>query len=407
MKASLRIAVRYLKPGGSYHFVQLIAWLSMSVIAVVTFSLVIGMSVFNGMEDLIRRLYKSFDPELRIVPTSGKTFLYDTVLQQKLTQIAGIAIITEVIEDDAVVIYNQDSDVVRVKGMSANFADHHRMDSFLVDGKLVLQEGDHYYAIVGRGVQYKLSIPLRNAFRPLELYYPDRNKLTRINSPDAFRKLNIMPSGIFAIEKQYDDNYIFIPLDAAKELTGYTQERTSIEFKIKEGYSVQEVQKELRKTLGEAYLVQNSDEQHASLLKALKIEKLMVNLILSFILAVSSVGIFFCLTMLTIQKKKDIAILKALGARQGQIRAIFFYAGCMIAFTGALLGLGAGILTVWLQAKYGFVQIGTTTSVVDAYPVRMMGSDLVFALVTVLLISVVASWRPAERASRQPVLESL
>jgi lipoprotein-releasing system permease protein len=363
--------------------------LSILVVAVITMSLVIGMSVFNGMENLIRSLYNSFDPELKISPVEGKTFIMTDSLHKLIQQTDGVFIITEVIEDNAVLSYKNESDVIKIKGLSENFIEQHRMDSFIVAGNIKLQKQGRDFAIIGRGVQYKLSVPLNNQFAPVQIYYPDKNKIK-----------SIQVGGVFAIEKQYDDNYIFVPLSFTKDLMNFEDERTSLEIKVSEGYDINSVRNTLRQKLGKNFSVLNSEEQHKGLLKAIKVEKFVVNIMLSFILAISSVGIFFCLTMLTLNKRKDIAVLKSIGATKTFIRNIFMAEGMMIAITGATIGMAVGVGVCYLQQHYGLVSIGTETSVIDEYPVELRMSDLIWIGCTVIFISFAASIRPSIIASK-------
>ena len=400
MKAILFIARHYFFSGKNLLLINVISILSILVVAVITMSLVIGMSVFNGMENLIRSLYNSFDPEIKIAPAEGKTFVMNDSLRRLIQTTEGVYIITEVIEDNAVMNYRNETDVIKVKGVSDNFAQQHRMDSFIVAGTMDLHKNGRDMAIIGRGVQYKLSVPINSPYAHFQVYYPDRNKIKRPDAPDAFRIKSIEGGGIFAIEKQYDDNYIFAPLSFTQDLMDYEDERTSLEIKIKSGYIIDDVRDALREKLGKTFTILNSDEQHKGLLKAIMVEKFVVNIMLSFILAISSVGIFFCLTMLTLNKRKDIAVLKSMGATQLFIRNLFISEGMLIAFTGATLGVALGIGICMLQQQFGFVTIGTETSVIEEYPVEIRTFDLIWIAITVITISFIASIRPSIIASK-------
>lgn len=358
------------------------------------------MSVFNGMENLIRSLYNSFDPEIKIAPQAGKTFLMTDSLHTLIQQTEGVFIITEVIEDNAVLSYKNETDVIKIKGLSENFESQHRMDSFVVAGNMKMKKQGSDFAIIGRGVQYKLSVPVNNQFAPIQIFYPDKDKIKNPSSIDAFKIKNIQVGGVFAIEKQYDDNYIFVPLSFTQELMNYDKERTSLEIKISEGFDINDVRDRLRERLGDTFCVLNSDEQHKGLLKAIKVEKFVVNVMLSFILAISSVGIFFCLTMLTLNKRKDIAVLKSMGATKTFIRNLFMTEGMLIALTGAMVGMSLGVGICLMQQYYGFVTIGTETSVIEEYPVELRMTDLIWIGCTVICISFAASIRPSIIASK-------
>ncbi|MDQ3392855.1 MAG: FtsX-like permease family protein, partial [Bacteroidota bacterium] len=254
--------------------------------------------------------------------------------------------------------------------------------------------------IIGRGIQYSLSISPSNDFYTLQVFYPRNVRVGTIDPTKLYNRKNIMPGGIFAIEKQYDENYIFVPLDFAQELFEYKGKRTSLEIMTAPGARLNQVQARLKSLLGEEFQVLNRDEQHSGLLKAIHIEKLFVFITFSFILAIASFNIFFSLTMLAIDKKKDIAVLYSLGANDAIIKKIFLAEGAIIAFSGAFFGLLGGLIICWLQQTFGIVSMGMETSVLDAYPVKMQFQDFLYTAISIIIITFVASYRPAMIATR-------
>lgn len=400
MNVTLFIARRYFLQGRRINFINVISMLSIMVVTLVTAALIIILSVFNGMEDLIRRLFESFDPPLKIESKVGKSFVVSDSLLQSIRKIDGVWHLTEVAEDNAMVNYKEQTDVVRLKGVSNDFLSDHRMDSVMIDGKLKLEDTLKRYAIIGAGLQYKLSISLHNQFAPLTIYYPNRKKL-RSGGTSMASHLNsgaLHPVGVFAIEKQFDDDYVIAPLSFALDLFAFDKERTSLEVSIKEGYRVKDVKTKLQSLLGSRFNVLDSDEQHSSLIKALKVEKLAVSVILCSVLAVASVGIYFCLSVLVLRKRKDMGILMALGATQKNIRNIFFLEGQLIAFTGAAMGLLLGFAICYAQQELSLFKMGMNTSVVDAYPVDMQFLDFVAIFAVVIVLTFFASIKPALNA---------
>jgi lipoprotein-releasing system permease protein len=381
--------------------------MSMIGVAFVTMALVVALSVFNGLEDLIRSLYNSFDPELKVTVMKGKSFPVDKPFLSKIEAIEGVDLVTEVIEDNALLKYKEDQMVVKVKGVSDNFIQQNRMDSLITEGEFTLHKDSVDYAIIGRGVQYNLTIPLNGTIFPLQLWYPKNKTSLGMDPLSVFNRENIMPGAVFAIEKQYDDNYIFVPLSFTEKLLNYGNKRTSLEIKTKKGYKVKEVQNRIKETLGAAFRVQNSDEQHASLLKAVKIEKLFMHITISFILAIASINIFFSLTMLAIEKKKDVAILFSMGASQNLIKNIFLLEGAIIAFMGAFSGLLLGLAICIIQKQFGIVKMGMDTSVVDAYPVKLLSEDFLSTGLTILIITILISYRPASKAAKVNIKDNL
>ncbi len=376
-------------------------------VAVGTATLVVVLSVFNGLEDLLRSLYNTFDPELKVMPVSGKSFTLEEAKLEELKKVEGLSIITEVIEDNALVRYRESQMVVRVKGVSDNFLEQKRLDRALVAGRLMLRDDDLRYAIIGRGVQYTLSISLKDDFHALQFYTPQAVKPGTLDPSKLFTQKNIMPGGVFAIEKQYDNNYIFVPLDFAQELFDYDVKRTALEIKLASGANTTRVQQQLAAILGDQFEVLNSDQQHAELYKLLGIEKLFVFLTFSFILAIASFNIFFSLSMLAIDKRPDVAILNALGADHSLIKKIFLAEGAIIALSGAMIGLGLGLVICVLQQEYGLVSMGMTTSILEAYPVKIKPTDFLYTGLLIFVITFLASYRPAVLAAKSLSLRYL
>lgn len=379
-------------------------------VAIGTMALVIVLSVFNGLEDLIRDSYNTFDPEIKIVPHSGKTFEASDSLLQLISSTEGVELVTQVVEDNALVRYQDAQMVVKLKGVSDNFVKQERLNRAMVHGELVLEKDGRNFAILGRGVQYTLSVSPSNDFYALQVFSPKRQVSSGFN-PDPmtryFTRRNIMPGGIFAIEKQFDANYIIVPLDFAANLFNYVNERSALEIKTTKGSNIDRVQDRLQKLLGNRLEVLNSDQQHASLLRAIKVEKLFVYLTFSFILAVASFNIFFSLSMLAIDKKKDIAMLLAMGATKKVVRQLFVYEGSIIAFLGAFVGLLLGLFICWMQQTFGLVSMGMQTAIVDAYPVKMQFTDFFYTALAITVITLLASYRPASIAARTEIKDFL
>jgi lipoprotein-releasing system permease protein len=407
LNLALRIARKYFFSRKKKNFINIISIISMTGVAVGTMALVIVLSVFNGLEDFIRSLYGSFDPDIEIVPRTGKSFPAEDQMIEKIASIPGISNVVKVIEDNVYVKYRDAEMVVKLKGVDDNFLENSRLRNNIVEGELFLKRDDRHYAVLGRGVQYTLNVNQLNDIYPLQFYYPKKRYRSGMNPAQSVNRSNIMVAGIFAIEKQFDLNYIIAPIDFAENLMDYNGNITSIEVMTQGGNNISGVKSELKKIVGENFNVFDSDEQHSTLLKAIKIEKLFVFLTFSFIIAVSAINIFFSLTMLAIEKKKDIAVLLSLGAGKQLIQRIFINEGAIIAFGGAFLGMLLGILVLLAQQRFGLVSMGIETSVIDAYPVKMKLNDFLFTAGTIILITLFFSSRPAIIASKSNVIENL
>jgi len=365
-----------------------------------TAALVIVLSVFNGLESLLQSLYSSFDPEIKIEATLGKSFQSTPALINSIRDIEGVDIVTEVVEDYVYVKYRDSDMVLTMKGVSENFIDQKRIDGSIVAGELKLKHNDINYAIIGRGIQYRLSIIPGEDIYALQVHYIKEPKAGSIDINKIYRKQNILPGSVFAIEQNYDENYIIVPLDFATNLLNYGDKRTSLEIKTADGANSGIIIENLRNQLGDEYTVRNRFEQQADLYKLLKLEKLFVFIAFAFILLVGAINIFFSLSMLAIDKKKDIAVLYAMGAQDKLVKRIFLFEGTIIAIGGAIIGILIGVIVCWLQQTFGLVSMGTESTVMSSYPVDMRLLDFVYTALTIIIITFLVSYRPAVIATK-------
>jgi lipoprotein-releasing system permease protein len=319
-----------------------------------------------------------------------------------------VEVITEVIEDNALLEYRGNQHIARVKGVSDNYFDHERFSKGYFWGDTTLGTALRPGAILGRGVAFALSVNLDDINSVLQIYYPKAPKSAASLDPNQlYATGQVEPRGFFSIEQGVDNEYILVPLDFFKDLLNYGQKRTALELKVASGHSISTVQQAVQAHLGAEFAVKNADEQHATLIRTVKLEKLVVFLTLTFILALASFNIFFSLSMLAIEKKKDLAVLKSMGAKNSLIRRIFLKQGALIAFSGAFLGLILGLLLVGAQEKFGLISLGISSGVVDAYPVRIHWPDLGWISLAVVTITLLASWRPAWIAAQVNPIDEL
>lgn len=372
----------------------------MFIVAIATSALIIVLSVFNGLEDLLRSLNTSFDPELKIEVVKGKSFEFTPTLKKKIESVKGVQIVTEVIEDYAYIRYRDADMVVTIKGVSDNFIDQHRLDSHISDGRLRLREKGVNYAIVGSGVQYALSIGIEGNIYPLQVYYIKNLKSGTLDVSKLYARRDIQPGAVFKIEKNIDESYVMLPLDFVQDLMDYGNKRTSLEIKTMEGADTAEVQRQLKSLLGESFSILTNEEQHKDLYKLLKMEKLFVFFFFALLVVIASINIFFSLMMLAIDKKKDMAVLSALGAQGFLIKRIFLTEGGIIAFWGAAAGLLLGATICLLQNQFGLVGMGMDNAIVNAYPVKLKITDFVITSLVMVAITFVISFYPAQLAAK-------
>lgn len=369
-------------------------------VAIATAALILVLSVFNGLEQLLRSLNTAFDPELKIEAVKGKSFELTPALRKKVESIKGVQFITEVIEDYAYIRCRDADMVVTIKGVSDNFLDHHRLDNHISDGRLRLREKGINYAIVGSGVQFLLSIGIESNIYPLQVYYIKNLKSGSLDISKLYARRDIQPGSVFKIEKNIDESYVLLPLDFVQDLMDYGDKRTSLEIKTADGANTIEVQRQLRDLLGDSFSVLTNEEQHKDLYKLLKMEKLFLFIALVLLVLIASVNIFFSLMMLAIDKKKDMAILSAVGAEGFLIKRIFLTEGALVAFWGAAAGLMLGGGICWLQDTFGLVGMGMDNAIVNAYPVKLKGTDFGITALVIVAITFAISFYPARLAAK-------
>lgn len=403
MNLPIFIARRYLVSRRKANFINIISILSIVGIAFSTGALIIVLSIFNGLEDLLRSLNNSFDPEIKIEAAEGKTFESSPELIEKVSAVKGVEVVTEVIEDYAYLRYRDANQVVIVKGVGDNFLEQNRIpEENMVEGELKLTEGPINYAIVGQGIRYSLSIAVNDPLYPLQVYYIKNVSSTTLDPSRMYSRQNIIPGGAFSIVQNFDENYVIVPLRFTQELFEYGNRRTSLEIKTSPKADISDTEERLQQVLGQSFNVLNHEEQHQDLYRLLKMEKLFTFLALSLLLLIGAVNIFFSLMMLVLDKKKDIAILKSMGAHDRQVRNIFLTEGILIAFAGAVLGLCIGLVFYFLQQRYGLISMGMETSITQGYPIKMKGIDFAMTLIVVAVITTLISLHPARLAARMP-----
>lgn len=379
----------------------------MAAVAFSTCMLIVVLSVFNGLEGLLRSLNTSFDPELRIEHTTRKTFEISEQLLADVRDTPGVDIVTEVIEDFAYVIYHEAQMPVMVRGVSENFLEQKRLDNSIIDGELAFHRDSIPFAIVGSGVASTLSVSVEDDMRALQLFYVRNVSGASLDPSRMYSRRAIRPGGIFSIEKNYDENYIFLPLDFTRELFDYGDRRTFLEVKTNGTTSIERVKAALLSKLGEDFKVLTNEEQHQDIYRLLKLEKLFTFLTLSLLVVVGSINIFFLLMMLAIDKKKDMTILTAIGATPQIIRRIFISEGIIIAIVGGLVGILLGLAICWMQQTFGMVGMGMDNAIVPAYPVEMKFLDFVYVTVVVMIITALSAFYPAKLAARSYSTEFL
>ncbi len=388
------IARRYLISKKSRNVINLISWVSVAGIMIGTMALILVLSFFNGLESLIKSLFNAFDPELRITLVEGKTFSVDPETFDPVRNDPSVAVFCEVLEENALLRYRQRQAVATIKGVDNSFSELTGIDSLITDGKFNLYQNDRPMGIIGYDLAYKLSIGL-SFFDPLYIFVPKRNSGFYLNPANAFRQEYLFPSAVFSVQQEYDSKYLLVPIDFARDLLQYKNEASAIELKLKPEEDIDEVKKRLSSSLGSTYKVQNRFEQHEAFYRVMAGEKWAIYLILGFILIIASFNTISSLTLLVLEKKKDMHILISMGAESKTIRKVFLSEGLLITGIGVISGLLLGALFAWIQLKYGIIRFPTSGAfIVNVYPIRMLLSDFLIVAVLVSFIGWIASAVP-------------
>ncbi len=405
MRLPLYIAKRYLFAKKSRNAINVISAVSIAGVAVGTMALIIILSVFNGLEVLVTSIFNTFDPDIKITAAEGKTFMADTSKLRLLAKVNGVSCYSTAIEESALLMYNEKQLPATIKGVDKNYADVTGIDSSMWEGKFLLTtDGGRPYSVIGAGIAQNLGIRI-NFVEPLWIYVPDKNTSSTVNLDEAFNNEFIFPAGIFQIEQEYDSKYLYVPLGFAQELIGSGDAISSLEVKFSRGANENEVQKNISRIFGAGFVVQNKYQQQEIFYKVMRSERLAIFMILTLIIIIASFNIIGSLTMLIIEKERDIEILKSLGAGDTLIRKIFIFEGWLISIIGALIGLLLGFLVCWIQQEYGIVKLQGETLIVDSYPVVMKFRDFLVVTGTVLLIGFWAAWYPVRYLTKKYLLK--
>lgn len=412
MRFSLKIALRYLFSKKSTNAINIIAGISTLGIFVSAAALIIILSVFNGFESIVIQAYHPFTPDLKVSPVKGKSLAIDSTVLLQLRTLPGVENVVPVLEDKALLSYEDKQCIVTLKGVGETFAGQASLlDSAMIAGEPIVQEDTNNYALMGQGVVRALNVNVLQTFKPLTVYAPHTGSGSGLGMEGDFTRAEIYPSGSFSVQQEYDYQYVVVPLRFAAKVFRKKGYYSSLEVQADSSVSTNALRREVAGIMGDRFKVEDKYQQNEVLYKILNSERWSVYLILSFVALIAICNIIGSLTMLVIDKKKDIATLQALGSSMYRIRQIYLLEGIMIAFLGCMLGLIAGGLFAWLQQRYGFIAAVTdsTGARVNAYPVLLKVKDFVLVFSTVMGIAALASWLTVNYGLKQlgPLRESL
>ena len=400
------IARRYLFSKKSTHAINVISGISVVGVAVATMALVVTLSVFNGFYDLVASFFTQMDPQLKVVPTKGKSAPADDPILTKIRQLPEVDVATECLEDQALAVYDNRQMMVKIKGVEDNFDQLTHIREILEgDGTFELHAADINYGIPGLGVAYQMGLGYTYQ-QPLKIYAPRREgQLNMADPTDGFVEDELYSPGVVFCMKQgkYDKNYILTSLAFARNLFQQEGNLSSLELRLKPGSNFDRVKDEMREIAGQKYQVLDRYEQQDDTFRIMKVEKLIAYIFLTFILMIACFNIIGSLSMLIIDKRNDVLTLRNIGANDNQISRIFLFEGRIISVIGAVIGILTGLLLCWLQQQFGIVRLGSSEGnfVVDAYPVSVHPWDLVLVFITVIVVGFLSVWYPVRYFARR------
>ena len=390
------VARRYLFAKKSHNAVNVISAVSVVGVAVGTLALVIVMSVFNGFENLTKKLYSTFDPDLKITATVGKSFTIDATKLQQLISDPDVLTFSQTIEENVIVEYGEQLEIAVMKGVDDQYQYVTGIDTMMNEGRFALWENNMPQAVVGLTMAYKLRVGL-NFITPLRFNAVRNTPTVSFNPERALSKKIIFPSGKFAIDEEIDSQYILVPIEFARSLLENDSIVSAIEVKLKRGANEERAQKRVIAMFGDKFDVKNTYQQKEFAFKILKSEKFMAFMILTFVLLIASFNVVGSLSMLMIEKKRDMFILQSMGVDKQMLGRIFITQGWMIVLAGALVGLALGALLCWLQMEFGFFKVTDAgTYIIDSYPVALRGMDFVMILSAVVGVSFLTIYFPVK-----------
>ena len=395
------IARRYLFSRKSTHVINIISAISVTGVTVATMALVVTLSVFNGFHDLVASLFTAFDPQLKVAPAKGKAVAADEPALEKIKALPQIRVATETVEDVALAVYGERQTMVTIKGVQDNFDSlTHVREILQGDGTYELQAADLSYGILGIRVAEILGMGYSFKY-PLRIFAPRRDgQLDMFNPEECFYADELYSPGVLFCVKQakYDKNYILTNIHFARRLFDMQGMVSALELRLKPGSNFEAVKSEIKEIAGDRFTVKDRFEQQEDTFNIMKIEKLMAFSFLTFILVVACLNIIGSLSMLMIDKKKDVVTLRNLGASDRQIVQVFLFEGRLISLAGAVLGIVLGLLLCWLQQTFGLVGLGRSSGsfIIDSYPVSVHAEDILIIFITVLVSGFLAVWYPVK-----------
>ncbi|MFT4018370.1 MAG: FtsX-like permease family protein [Agriterribacter sp.] len=399
----LNFAWRYFKAKKSTNAINIIAWVSVVAIAFATTALLVLWSAFNGFEDLVKSLYTTFYTDVKISAASGKTIELTPAQIHSLKNVEGVKTISLTAEEKAWLQNEDYSTIVDLKGVDTNYTHTTSIEQGIVRGKYFLGDAEDPGAVLGVGIENAVAVLSDRSVGKLVIYLPVKGATITSDPLSAFSEGHIMPFGAFAVQQEFDNKYVLTNIDFVKQSMQFKpDEYSSAEIAITKAGEENMVKKRIQQLLGKSYQVQTRHEQNSSLYTVMRVEKYVIYGIFILVLIIASFNMVGALSMLVLEKQKDIQILQSMGADKSWIQKVFLSEGILLAFIGAFAGMLLALLLIFLQLNFKMIPLEGASFIIDYYPVKLVFMDFVIVAVTVFLIAAIASWFPARRAAQQP-----
>ena len=402
----LHFAWRYFKAKKSANAINIISWVTVGVIAFATACQILVLSVFNGFEDLVKSLYSSFYTDLKIIPSQGKTFIVTQEQIKKINLVQGVAATSFIAEEKALLQNDNQQSIVYLKGVDENYKNVSGVPAKIYQGKYNTGTLAEPGLLVGAGIQNATAINVGGALQPsvVTLILPKKGKISASDPMQSLSEGNVMATGVFAIQQDFDNKYAITNIDFVKQQMGFAvDEYSAAEIKSTAGSNINDVRKQLQTVLGNNYKVQTKYEQNISLYNTMRLEKWVIYAVLTLILLVAAFNMISALTMLVLEKQKDISVLQSMGADKGLVLKIFLSEGLLLGSIGAASGIILALIICFLQVKYKLIKLQGGSFLIDYFPVKLDITDFILVAATASFIAFMASWFPAKKAAGQVI----
>ncbi|MBS1773226.1 MAG: ABC transporter permease [Bacteroidetes bacterium] len=394
-----QLAWRYMRGKRSRNIVPVLARISMVAIAVGSCAMIILLSVFNGFEYIVKDMYKAFYPDIKITAEKGKFFTPGNGVYASIKNINGVVAYTNVIEDNVFLKSEDDQRVPTLKGVDANYFVVNDVKSYIVEGSDSVSSGELPTTIVGQRLMNELGLDPNNVFSNVMLYYPNPSSSGNATDLSAFQSLKLRADGAFKVQDEFDEKYMLASLSLAQQLFHAEGKYSSIELKLDKNADADNIKAQLQNQLGGAYHIETRFEQNKTIYMVMRTEKWALYAILLMVLIIASFNMVGALSLLVLEKEKDIATLKVIGAQNINVRSVFLAEGILWALTGGLIGLICGTLIALGQQHYHWIKL-QGAYVIDSYPVHFKLSDFPLVILTIILIGLLAAFYPARKAMK-------